>query len=91
MNREEYYRTRRIYRAVISSINRSHLRMPKEELDEVWDLFWKGIYMAMPPVIYKTLTARYLALEPWKPTNRSIIRFNYSYTANSYPHETRNP
>ena len=92
MNKTEYYRQRRIFRAAISSINRLHLsHMSKDEKDAVWNLFWAGIYMKMPLVIYNSLVNISPGNSSWPLTSRSAIRCNYINLPNSYPHKTRNP
>jgi hypothetical protein len=93
MNRAEYYKQRRIFRAALSSIDRDHLRrMPKGEQDSVWSIFWDGVFMKMPKAIHTSLIYRKGAYdEPWPPTSRARIRCNYSHMANSYPHPTKNP
>ena len=92
MTREEYYKQRRIFRAAISSITRSHLtRMPEDERNAVWDLFWEGIYMRVPKIIFDSMYPVSRGFGSWGISNSSKIRCNYSYCPNSYPHKTRNP
>ena len=91
MNREEYYKQRRIFRAALSSIDRSHLKMDDADSKSVWKLFFDGIYMKMPSEIYYSIISPCHPYGPWDIKSRAGIRCNYKYCHNSYPHKTRNP
>ena len=92
MNKEQWQRERRIWRAAISSISRSDVNqgLTETEIDDVWNIFWRGLYLAMPRDIYDSLydnTKKWS--ESWGVSTQGAIRCNIELLRNSYPHRGR--
>lgn len=90
MNKEEWKKQYRVFRAAVSSIDRSEVQkgLSKDEADAVWDLFWSGIYEKMPKSIYDAVSSSsgkvYNSVD-WGIKTRSAMQCNVERLRNSYP------
>jgi len=90
MTKSEWKSQYRIFRAAVSSINRSQVQkgLSEDEAEDLWDLFWNGIYGKMPKDVYDAISSssgkRYNASH-WGTKTSSAMQCNVEYLRNSYP------
>ena len=92
MNKEEWKKRYRVFRAAVSSIDRAEVEkgLSKDEADALWDLFWSGIYEKMPKNIFDAIrssSGRTYNASHWGTKTSSAMRCNVEHLRNSYPRD----